>query len=62
MKLTIELPRKVFDRLVALAINEYRHAPQQAAHIIERYLVDQDTREQLGKPTERPKEAVGVGK
>ena len=37
MKLTIDLPGKVFDKLVALAISEYRHTPQQAA-IIERYL------------------------
>ena len=54
MKLTIELPGKVFDRLMAMAIHEDRHAPQHAAHIIERYLLERDTGEKSVEP-------VGVG-
>lgn len=52
MKLTIELPGRVFDRLVRLAIDEYRHTPQQAAYIIERYLIERDTGAKSGESQE----------
>lgn len=52
MKLTVELPSKVFDKLVALAINEYRHAPQQAAYILERHLLEHERQDQSVEPAE----------
>jgi hypothetical protein len=54
MKLTIELPGKVFDQLVKLAIHDYRTTPMQAAHILERHVMAHD------QPHQKPRDAGGV--
>jgi hypothetical protein len=43
MRLRIDLPGTIFDRLVALAINDYRTVTQHAAYVLEKYVREQET-------------------
>lgn len=40
MKLTVDLPEDVFDKIMTLAVREHRHTAQQASYLLTRLMRD----------------------